>query len=152
MSAEHERVGAGSFPSATHAERSVTKTEAGMVGYEYAGPLPPPIVLRHLEEILPGSAERIFSQFEKQAEHRRHGEIIVISSNAFSQRLGAVSAAIIGIGGMGGAIWLLAHGQSVTGFGTLLVALGGIVGTFLYQSGSQEAQRVHKRQSKELEK
>jgi len=53
---------------------------------------------------------------------------------------------------MGGAIWLLAHGQSVTGFGTLLVALGGIVGTFLYQSGSQEAQRIHKRQSKELEK
>jgi len=123
-----------------------------MVGYEYSGPLPPPIVLRHLEEILPGSAERIFNQFEKQAEHRRNSEMIVISSNAFAQRLGAVSAATIGIGGMGGAIWLLAHGQSLTGFGTLLVALGGIVGTFLYQTGSQEAERVQKRHKTDLDK
>jgi len=123
-----------------------------MVGYEYSGPLPPPIVLRHLEEVLPGSADRIFIQFEKQAEHRRQAESIVISSNAFSQRLGAVSASIIGIGGTGGAIWLLAHGQSLTGFGTLLVALGGIIGTFLYQSGSQEAERASKRPAKHTEK
>jgi hypothetical protein len=105
-----------------------------------------------LEEILPGSAERIFAQFELQAEHRRRSETTVLSSNAFSQKLGAVCAAIIGIGGMSGGIWLLAHGQSVTGFGTLVIALGGIVATFLYQSGAQEAERAAKRPSKGSQK
>jgi uncharacterized membrane protein len=110
------------------------------------------MVLREFEDILPGSAERIFRQFEVQADHRRCSEAKVIASNAFTQRLGAVSAAIVGIGGMAGGIWLVAHGQSVTGFGTLVVALGSIVGTFLRQRGTQNSERAAKRSSPESKK
>jgi uncharacterized membrane protein len=62
------------------------------------------MVLREFEDILPGSAERIFKQFEVQAEHRRRSETTVIASNAFTQKLGAVSAAVVGTGGMAGGI------------------------------------------------
>jgi len=148
VSGEKEQPRPESFSQATHAERSVTRTDIGMVGYEYSGPLPPPIVLRQLEDILPGSAERIFAQFELQAEHRRRSETTVLASNAFSQKLGAVSAAIIGIGGTSGGIWLVAHGESIIGFGTLLVALGSIVGTFLHQTSAQESDRAAKRPNK----
>jgi uncharacterized membrane protein len=80
------------------------RTTIQTIGYAYSGPLPPPMVLREFEDILPGSAERIFKQFEVQAEHRRRSETTVIASNAFTQKLGAVSAAVVGTGGMAGGI------------------------------------------------
>jgi uncharacterized membrane protein len=110
------------------------------------------MVLREFEDILPGSAERIFKQFEVQAEHRRRSETKVIASNTFTQKLGAVSASLVGIGGMAGGIWLVSHGRSVTGFGTLVVALGSIAGTFLRQRGVQNTERAAKRSIDELKK
>ena len=37
----------------------------------WSGPLPPPSALQEFEMIVPGGAERIFAQFEKEADHRR---------------------------------------------------------------------------------
>lgn len=35
------------------------------------GPIPPPAILREIEEIVPGAAKRIIDQFEAEALHRR---------------------------------------------------------------------------------
>lgn len=37
----------------------------------YSGPIPPPDIIKDYENILPGSADRIISMAEKQADHRR---------------------------------------------------------------------------------
>lgn len=90
------------------------------IGYAYSGPLPPPQVLREFEQILPGAAERIFIQFEAQAEHRRRSETKVIDSNTLSQKLGAISAPVIGLSGVVGGMILVGRGFNITGLGPYL--------------------------------
>ncbi|MEO7029824.1 MAG: DUF2335 domain-containing protein [Acidobacteriaceae bacterium] len=117
------------------------------IGYAYSGPLPPPQVLREFEQILPGVAERIFIQFEAQAEHRRRSETKVIDSNTLSQKLGAISAPVIGLSGVVGGMILVGRGFNITGLGTVFAALGSIVATFLYQRHAQDRERFAKRSS-----
>ena len=110
----------------------------------YSGPLPPPEILRQFEEVLPGSAERIFTQFEAQSAHRRSLEATVVSSGAFSQKLGTISAALIGLMGVGGGIWLAHGGKSLEGLSTSFTTLAVLVGTYLYQRHKQDAERARK--------
>ncbi|QHN05152.1 DUF2335 domain-containing protein [Granulicella sp. WH15] len=110
----------------------------------YSGPLPPPEVLRQFEEIIPGSAERIFSQFEAQSTHRRRMEATAISSGAFSQKLGTISGALIGLLGVGGGVWLSHDGKSLAGLSTLFSTLAVLVGTYLYKRHQQDNERAEK--------
>ena len=41
------------------------------VSEKFAGPIPPPPVMKQYEEILPGSADRILKMAENQSEHRQ---------------------------------------------------------------------------------
>jgi hypothetical protein len=102
-------------------------------------------VLKRFEEILPGSAERIFSQFEEQSAHRRFLEAKVISAGVISQHVGSVSGLIIGLLGVGGGIWLTHEGKSTEGLTALLATLAGLVGTFLYKRNQQDSERSKKR-------
>jgi hypothetical protein len=54
------------------------------IQYTYSGPLPHPEVLEHYDRIVPGGAERIFTQFESQAKHRQSIESRVIRSNSLT--------------------------------------------------------------------
>lgn len=110
----------------------------------HSGPLPSPAVLREFEEILPGSAERIFAQFETQSSHRRSLELLKLTSDAFSQRLGTVSASLIGLLGVIGGLWLTHEGKGIEGLAALFGTLAGLVGTFLYQRKRQDQERDQK--------
>jgi uncharacterized membrane protein len=111
----------------------------------YSGPLPHPDILRSFEEIIPGAAQRIFTQFEEQSSHRREMEARVISSGAFSQRLGTVSASFAGLIGVSGGIWLAHEGKSVVGLATLFTTLASLVGVYLYQKPKQKQELDEKR-------
>jgi len=63
----------------------------------YSGPLPPPSVLKGFEQVLPGSAERIFTSFEKQAEHRQAIEKKVIDKQLVQTSRGQNYALFISI-------------------------------------------------------
>ena len=110
----------------------------------YSGPLPHPDILRQFEEVVPGSADRIFSQFEAQSNHRRSMETTVISSGAFSQRLGTISALLIGLLGVGGGLWLAHEGKSLEGLSTSFTTLAALVGTYLYHRRKQDKERANK--------
>ncbi len=118
----------------------------------YSGPLPHPEILREFEQIVPGSAQLIFVQFEQQSLHRRNMEAQVISSGAFSQRVGSISASVIGLLGVGGGLWLAHEGKSVSGLTSLIGTLAGLVGTFLYQKVRQERERANKQRSQKDKK
>lgn len=131
---------------------SAQKAMTHSVEYSYSGPLPPPEVLRRFEEILPGSAERIFSQFEAQSAHRRSLEAKAVASGVFSQHFGSVSGLLIGLLGVGGGIWLTHDGKSLEGLIALFGTLGGLVSTYLYKRNQQNAERAEKQSPSSLEK
>ncbi len=58
--------------SASHSADSIEKkVEFVARALSFRGPVPPPEMLRQYDEIVPGSPERLFQQFEKHAEHKR---------------------------------------------------------------------------------
>lgn len=106
----------------------------GSVEITYSGPLPHPDVLRRYQDILPGSAERVFRQFEIEADHRRTLEVRTIRADVFSQIWGSIGGTLIGLLGVGGGIWLAHEGRNLAGLTALIATLGGLVATFLYQT------------------
>jgi uncharacterized membrane protein len=112
--------------------------------YTYSGPLPHPEILEHYNRIIPGSAERIFAQFESQSAHRQRIESKVISSNSFVQIFGAVSALLLGLLSIGGGLYLVHEGKSIVGFGAFFVGLSSLVGVYVYGKRSQANERKAK--------
>ena len=113
---------------------SIKSVEAATHSVEisaYSGPLPHPDILRQYEDVVPGSAALIIKQFEEQSRHRRSMEAKVISSGTFSQRIGTVTAAVIGIGGVAGGLWLAQDGKGVDGLATLFGTLASLIAVFL---------------------
>ena len=118
--------------------------EASVKMMAHAGPLPHPSVLEQYDHVVPGGAERIFKQFEVQAEHRQKIELAVIRSNTFAQRLGSVSAAAIGFMGVGGGLFLVHEGRGLEGFAAFVTALGSLVGVYVYGRRAQADERARK--------
>jgi uncharacterized membrane protein len=124
-------------------QQQASQTISG-VQYTYSGPLPHPEILERYERIVPGSAERIFAQFELQSAHRHKIESQVISSNTFCQKLGTVSALLICLLTIGGGLFLVHEGQSVAGITALLGTLGSFVGVFIFGRQGQATERKSK--------
>lgn len=107
----------------------------------YAGPLPPPDTLAKFEQILPGAADRILKQAEAQTQHRIEIEKKVIDSDIRKSFLGLIFGFIIGLGGIGGGIYLATFGFDV--FGPLLSggSLISLVAIFIYGTRSRKQER-----------
>lgn len=58
-----------------------------------SGPFPPPAMLAQYEDILPGSAERIFQLTEKEQAHRHDLESTGLRDEIFYRRLGMILGA-----------------------------------------------------------
>ena len=67
------------------------------VSERFAGPIPPPPVMKQYEEILPGSADRILKMAENQSEHRRWMEKKRLSSSNREVHFGQIFGFLIGI-------------------------------------------------------
>lgn len=108
-----------------------------------SGPLPPAEEIAGYERVLRGSADRIILMAEKQSDHRRRMEELQVGcateaikeTHRFEYRLslfGSIFAFIICItvvivGGI-----CIINGNSITGFGSIFLGLGSIIGAFIY--------------------
>ena len=93
----------------------------------YSGPLPPPYMVKEYEEILPGAAERIFSSFERQSQHRQNAEN---NREEHEFRLGKRAqnmAFIITMSMILGGLYLAYTGKDLTGFGMIFTGLASLV-------------------------
>jgi uncharacterized membrane protein len=63
-----------SNPPVPHQQHDQDGGNQTIVSTSWVGPLPPRAVLREFDELVPNGAERIFSQFEAEAAHRRDCE------------------------------------------------------------------------------
>ena len=64
---------------------------------EFAGPIPPPPMMKQYEETLPGSADRILKMAENQSEHRQWIEKKKLSFSNREVHLGQVLGFAIGV-------------------------------------------------------
>jgi uncharacterized membrane protein len=98
----------------------------------YSAPLPHPRIMREFEDICPGSADRIITQFEEQGRHRRSQESNVITSNIDNEKRGQIFGFTLCFVAIIGGIFLLYLDKTVVGLVALLGALGTPAGLFIY--------------------
>lgn len=88
----------------------------------YSGPLPPPIVLRGYDELVPGTASQMIDAHVR-GENAIAGSMDRISrAEAFSVRCGAIVGPAFVVGGTAAAVGLLLAGYPEVALATLLPA------------------------------
>lgn len=112
---------------------------------QFSGPLPPPEILEHYNQILPGAAERIIRMAEQQGEHRRSLEKTAIEANATAEKRGPILGFILAMTALIGGIWLISKGLKIEGLVALLTAIAAPVGVFVYGKVQQQKDLASKR-------
>jgi len=102
--------------------------------------LPPPEILQKYNSVVPGLADRIVAQAEKQTTHRIAQEKKLLASNIFKSFLGLVFAFLIGALGIGGGLYLTFVGFNVIGIVFSSATLVSLVMSFIY--GSQYRKQI----------
>ena len=112
----------------------------------HSGPLPDPETMQRYNEILPGTAERIIKVFESEVQHRHNIETERLSLakeqihiqeeyaqiDSRNSLLGLIFAFILGIGTIGGGVYITITKSPYGGIFLSAVGLSSLVGTFIY--------------------
>ena len=104
----------------------------------FLGPLPHPDHLREYENILPGSADRLMTMVEEQAQHRRQLEESVTTSNTKLETRGQILGFVIAMTALIGGGYIMASGQSVWGAAVAISAVAGLAGVFIWKSRARK--------------
>lgn len=113
---------------------------------KWSGPIPPPDVLRELEEILPGSTGRIFILAEKQADHRFKLEESVVTSRSANMKRGQIIAAIVTLCMIGAATFLAINGCERTAMVLAGINFASLTWSYCWGQYTQKKERAEKRQ------
>ena len=108
----------------------------------HSGPLPAPDTLRELEQIFPGAAKIIFSEFQAQGKHRRELEKQIVGADIRLASTGQWIGGAIGMTGILGSIVVTAMGHG--GWGSLIAGstLIGLVSVFVIGKTKQSKERA----------
>lgn len=101
-------------------------TQSGS-SYRFSGPMPHPDLYEKYEEVLPGSADRLLTLTEKQAEHRTNWEIKALDASIKHADRGQFFGLIVALAAIGGAIYLGSQGQNIVGGFLVLASVIGIL-------------------------
>ena len=96
--------------------------------------LPPPEILQKYNSVVPGLADRIVAQAEKQTFHRISLEKKLLTSNIWKSFLGLVFGFLISSLGIGGGLYLTYVGFNVIGIIFSSATLVSLVMAFIYGS------------------
>lgn len=110
----------------------------------WSGPIPPPDALREFNEIVPGSAERIFDMAEKQLDHRLRMEETVVRGDSRRSYLGLIAGFMLSATLIAGGVFLVVNGHDWAGGLLVGVNILGLAGAFVYGTHSRRAEREHK--------
>ena len=97
----------------------------------YAGPLPPSAEFAQYEQILPGTAERIVSLAEKEAEHRRVCDVRLIDKTFETRHRGQNCALIVALAALATAGICACFGQQIASVGLAITACIGLATAFI---------------------
>ena len=130
-------------PADDSLEGHVIHQESALVDFEevFVGPLPHPEILAQYEEVLPGAAERIFTNAESQSAHRRKVEMTLVTTATSSVKhesnrayLGLASGTIVAIILILCGAFLVYNGHDWGGTTLVVATIVGLVGIFVYST------------------
>jgi uncharacterized membrane protein len=102
--------------------------------------LPSPELLQKYNSVIPGLADRLVAQVEKQTSHRIAQEKKLLNSNICKSLLGLVFGFLISSIGIGGGLYLTFVGFNVIGIVFSSATLVSLVMSFIY--GSQYRKKI----------
>ncbi len=114
----------------------------------FSGPYPHPKHLKGYEEILPGSAERIFNMTEAEMKHRHKMEEKVLDSAVGRDSRGQILGVVSTLAALGAATYLSMHGHdsvAITIIG-VIVAIAGIFVLRKYPLGRAKSEEREQEQ------
>lgn len=97
----------------------------------FSGPLPPPELFAHYDEVLPGSAERILAMTESEQAHRQQWFDLAAKRESQYNFFGMFCALVVWLATIGGAMYLFSIDKDLIGSIFVLVAFAGIVKAFI---------------------
>ncbi|MFC1596315.1 DUF2335 domain-containing protein [Planctomycetota bacterium] len=103
----------------------------------FAGPVPPPSILKGYEDLVPGSAAQILSQAGSQTEHRISIERMVIESDIGRSRAGILYGFLLSLMAIGGGCVLVGLGHDTAGATIATAAVASLAGVFVYGTRSR---------------
>ena len=101
-------------------------------------------MLAQYNDVFPGCAERIVTMAENQASHRHRLESVVVQGNIAAEKRGQYFAFLLGAIAIVGGIYLIATGKEVAGYVSIISAIGGLSGVFVWGRIRQERERKKK--------
>lgn len=107
----------------------------------FSGPLPPPQILEHYNQIVPGCAEKIIVQWETQVKHRQDLEKKAIGSDIKQSYYGATLGFIIAMSAIGAGTFLAYIGRPTEGLAAIITAVVGLVGVYGWGSYQRRKER-----------
>lgn len=113
----------------------------------WAGPLPPPELLRTYDEVVPGSAKQLIDTFDRQTHHRMELEEAVIFGDVARANRGLWVAASVAIAFLVVAAVVILTGHEIAGIILASVDIASIVGVFIYGTESRRRERNEKAQA-----
>lgn len=98
----------------------------------YSGPIPPARELAKYESILPGAADRMLSMAERQSSHRQKLEEKMLDANVKAEQVGQVFGfSVFGLTIIAGFVLIILD-KDGAGLTSLIIAIGSIIGLFVY--------------------
>lgn len=97
----------------------------------FAGPIPHPDIIEKYNKILPGAAERIFTSWENQTQHRQSLERSIVKTDNLKSILGVILGFIVVIITIIGGIITALNGHPLFGSGLSLVGLAMLATAFI---------------------
>lgn len=105
----------------------------------YNGPIPHPSHLSQFEEILPGSAERIFQMTEGDLKHIQDLQKQSMKDDFTYSMTGVLIGGIVTVGAIFGSIYVIIAGHDWAGVGIIGMTLSTIVGAFIYGTNNKKS-------------
>lgn len=105
--------------------------ESLRITQEYHGPIPHPNIIKQFEEILPGSADRIFKMAENEQNNRHELNDKIIKHKNFIESLGLIFGFVLAAMIIGGGIYLLLNDKSAKGFSLIIGGVFAIITPFI---------------------
>lgn len=105
------------------------------VAIQFSGPVPPPAILRGINDIVPGAADRIIAMAENEQAHAHDMDRRRALYPFLLELSGTVAGVIVTALGLVLASYCIVNGNTIAGTGLFGVTLGGIVLAFIKGRG-----------------
>ncbi len=134
---------------ASDEERGDLVTREVLAAYmeEYSGPIPHPVTLRQINEVVPGAAKQIIDDAHGQTTHRQKLEAKYLDAAIANIKRGQIFAFIVAVIVLVGSMVLIGLGAQLIGFAMVIASLAALVGVFVYTRKGQAQQLGDARQA-----